>query len=185
MQGLCWLVSEIASCMQGLCWLVSKIPIYMQAIHWLVSKIPIYMQAIHWLVSKIPIYMQVIHWLVSKIASCMQYCKPSFFRSVLISRFIYWVLIRGVLYSWETCFYTWYMCKIPATNMFTAFNIRDLIVLANVAKIKRSRIKDGLQYIDWLVRYKNIYKEYIYWLVRHYYVQSNLDNSVTWDYDIT
>ena len=28
-----------------------------------------------------------------------------------------------------------------------AFYIRELIVLANVAKIKRSRIKDGLQYI--------------------------------------
>ena len=31
--------------------------------------------------------------------------------------------------------------------MFAAFYIHDIIVLANVAKMKRSRIKDGLQYI--------------------------------------
>ena len=45
----------------------------------------------------------------------------------------------------DSCFYTWYMCKIPQTDMFAAFYIRNFIVLANVAKIKRLRIKDGLQ----------------------------------------
>ena len=75
------------------------------------------------------------------------YCRPSFVRSVLISRFIFWVLIHSVLHSWETCFYTWYMCKISPTDMFVAFYIRDFIVLANFAKIKCSRIKDGLQYM--------------------------------------
>ena len=39
------------------------------------------------------------------------------------------------------------MCKIPQTDMFLAFYIHNFIVLANVAKIKRSRIKDGLQYL--------------------------------------
>ena len=38
------------------------------------------------------------------------------------------------------------MFKMHVTSVFAAFYIRELIVLANVAKIKRSRIKDGLQY---------------------------------------
>ena len=38
------------------------------------------------------------------------------------------------------------MYLIHVRSIFAAFYIRDLIVLANVAKIKRSRIKDGLQY---------------------------------------
>ena len=57
------------------------------------------------------------------------YCKSSFVRGVLISWFIHWVLICGVIYSWETCSYTWYTCKKPPTDMFAKFYIHDLIYL--------------------------------------------------------
>ena len=45
-------------------------------------------------------------------------------------------------------FFVQYIYKIPATDMFAAFYIRDFIVLGNVAKIKRLRIKDSLQYFE-------------------------------------
>ena len=38
------------------------------------------------------------------------------------------------------------MYKMRVIDIFAAFYICEKIVLANIAKIKRSRIKDGLQY---------------------------------------
>ena len=40
-----------------------------------------------------------------------EYCKPSFIRDVLISRFIYQLLICGVSNSREACFYARSMRK--------------------------------------------------------------------------
>ena len=38
------------------------------------------------------------------------------------------------------------MCKILVTDILARFYIRDDNRLANITKIKRSQIKDGLQY---------------------------------------
>ena len=40
------------------------------------------------------------------------------------------------------------MYKMHVIDIFATFYIREKIVLANIAKIKPSRIKDGLQYND-------------------------------------
>ena len=41
----------------------------------------------------------------------------------------------------------YFMYKMHVIDIFAAFYIREKIVLANIAKIKRSRIKDSLQYL--------------------------------------
>ena len=51
----------------------------------------------------------------------LNYRKPSFVRGALISRFIYQVPIHSVLYSRETNFCTWLMCKLHATDIFAMF----------------------------------------------------------------
>ena len=40
------------------------------------------------------------------------------------------------------------MCKMQVTDIVAAFYICETITLANVVKIKCSRIKDGLPYMD-------------------------------------
>ena len=56
------------------------------------------------------------------------------------------VLIRGVLYSQEASFIPDVICKMHVREVFAVFYIRERVAFANIAKIKRSRIKDGLQY---------------------------------------
>ena len=41
-------------------------------------------------------------------------------------------------------------------DLFATFYSREKLVLANIAKIKRSRIKDGLQYIDFSLPNKSL-----------------------------
>ena len=38
------------------------------------------------------------------------------------------------------------MCKMHVGDIFAVFYIRETIALANITKIKRSQIEDGLQY---------------------------------------
>ena len=74
------------------------------------------------------------------------YCKPSFVHGVLISRFPYRVLLLGVLYSRETRFIPDFMCKMHVRDEFMAFYIREMIALANIAKIRCSRIRQFTVY---------------------------------------
>ena len=82
-----------------------------------------------------------------------RYCKLSFVHGVLFSQFSYQLLIRGILYLRENIFVPYFMCKILASDTFASFYSHEKIFLANIAKIKRSRIKDSLQYIHYILKH--------------------------------
>ena len=49
-----------------------------------------------------------------------------------------------------------FMCKLHVTYILVAFHICEMIVLANIARIKRLQIKNGLQYLNWVVSISTI-----------------------------
>ena len=51
---------------------------------------------------------------------------------------------RRFIFARDPFFKPEFMCKLHVTDIFMAFSICETIILTNILKIKRSRIKDGL-----------------------------------------
>ena len=88
-------------------------------------------------------------WLEQLLTSIVgKNCKSSFDPGILISRFLDQVLIHGIYIRKRHVLTPYFMSKMHVIYIFVAFYIREKIVLANIAKTKRSRKKDGLQYLS-------------------------------------